>query len=579
MMAVGPTALALPDLVPVLPMLPVLALLMVPLAIGYLVGGRVTLSIRQFAQALMFGAVGATVLAYLLERMASRVVGVGALPYTAAPIIEELAKALPLVVIVGFRPDWRKLTAVDLAIIGLATGVGFEFVETTLRVIVHGSLNAGGVLSASPWLLGWRTAGDGAINAAGHAVWTGVVGLLTGLGLAVWRHRAAGIVAGLLALAWVVFDHAAFNWELAQTVPLHGAAQLPSAQAFLYGLTLHGRLELIVLPLGLLLANILESYRALKVVEPEFALGPESIAPGLVPEIVAVVAAISRGPRAPSATRTYQRLRRAYAAATSAARRSDDGMIAAHAEYLRHQLRQRRRALPQATPWAVAQLPPLPSIGRRLLSLLRARAVPLAFLALAVLYLNFPHGLPGWLGRPLLSAPVLLAGAVVGLAYGARRLIDLRRRPGPNARSATSERAVEWDMRVLLAVGATSVSRLALVGWFLPQQVWAPLAGAFIADAVGEFALCGGVPPPLAPGAGPDKTWLAIRLVDDNGDPIPYEAYELTSEAGSVSGLLDADGYAREDGLEEGDWQVGFPEIDASEWHPGEPEGDIGSPG
>lgn len=86
-------------------------------------------------------------------------------------------------------------------------------------------------------------------------------------------------------------------------------------------------------------------------------------------------------------------------------------------------------------------------------------------------------------------------------------------------------------------------------------------------------------PPPAGGGAGPasstaaaaaqeEKTsWIEIELVDEAGEPVPGERYEITLPDGRVaSGTLDDRGFARVDGIEPGTCQVTFPELDASAW-------------
>lgn len=65
-----------------------------------------------------------------------------------------------------------------------------------------------------------------------------------------------------------------------------------------------------------------------------------------------------------------------------------------------------------------------------------------------------------------------------------------------------------------------------------------------------------------------ETTWIEIQLVDEEGDPVPGAAYELTLPDGTVqAGKLNFRGRARVDDIEEpGSCTVTFPELDAEAW-------------
>lgn len=68
------------------------------------------------------------------------------------------------------------------------------------------------------------------------------------------------------------------------------------------------------------------------------------------------------------------------------------------------------------------------------------------------------------------------------------------------------------------------------------------------------------------PGPGPKddpkKTWIEIRLVDANGDPIPDEEFILHCPDGTAKkGKLDPKGRKRYEGVEPGEYTVSFPDI------------------
>jgi hypothetical protein len=63
------------------------------------------------------------------------------------------------------------------------------------------------------------------------------------------------------------------------------------------------------------------------------------------------------------------------------------------------------------------------------------------------------------------------------------------------------------------------------------------------------------------------KTWIAIRVLDEDGNPVPDVAYSVTLPDGSImTGALDDQGSARFDDIDPGQCQVLFPEIHAKEF-------------
>jgi hypothetical protein len=63
------------------------------------------------------------------------------------------------------------------------------------------------------------------------------------------------------------------------------------------------------------------------------------------------------------------------------------------------------------------------------------------------------------------------------------------------------------------------------------------------------------------------KTWISIRVLDEDGNPVPDVAYSVTLPDGSImTGSLDDQGSARFDDIDPGLCQVSFPEIHAKEF-------------
>jgi len=59
------------------------------------------------------------------------------------------------------------------------------------------------------------------------------------------------------------------------------------------------------------------------------------------------------------------------------------------------------------------------------------------------------------------------------------------------------------------------------------------------------------------------KSWIEIKLLDEDGQPVPGEPYSIKLPDGSVvDGTLDGNGFARVDGIDPGSAEVSFPELD-----------------
>jgi hypothetical protein len=64
-----------------------------------------------------------------------------------------------------------------------------------------------------------------------------------------------------------------------------------------------------------------------------------------------------------------------------------------------------------------------------------------------------------------------------------------------------------------------------------------------------------------------NKTWVAIQLIDEQQKPAPSARYRITLPDDSIrEGTLDEEGTTREDGIDPGQCQISFPEIDGRKW-------------
>ena len=73
--------------------------------------------------------------------------------------------------------------------------------------------------------------------------------------------------------------------------------------------------------------------------------------------------------------------------------------------------------------------------------------------------------------------------------------------------------------------------------------------------------------PPVVIASREEPGWVAIQLVDENGQPVPGEPYRVTPASGPpIEGVLDANGSARIEGVAPGTCKVTFPERDKDGW-------------
>lgn len=63
-------------------------------------------------------------------------------------------------------------------------------------------------------------------------------------------------------------------------------------------------------------------------------------------------------------------------------------------------------------------------------------------------------------------------------------------------------------------------------------------------------------------------SWIEIKLVDEEGEPVPGEQYKITLPDGETvaEGTLDNKGFARVEGFEPGSCKITFPQLDKDAW-------------
>lgn len=120
-------------------------------------------------------------------------------------------------------------------------------------------------------------------------------------------------------------------------------------------------------------------------------------------------------------------------------------------------------------------------------------------------------------------------------------------------RSIAPGDAIAWADREL----SRPAGVLAL--WRLPRP--RPAIDAAAPDVPAELSDLAGSEP------AEEQTWVAFRLLDLHGEPIPDVQYELTLADGSVQeGATDANGEARHEGIVRGSCVLVFPDLPETYW-------------
>lgn len=316
--------------------------------VARLLGGRASLSARDFARLFVLGATLSSVAVYAGGRLVleftdhTRLVSIYAAP------VEELGKTLPLLVLLFWARAWRRLSVADWALAGVAGAAGYSFVQWWLDAIAPG----GGTAAWHWYLLGSRAQTfewTGPAFFAGAAT-TGLVGLLVGIGIALGRRRAWGLGLGAIALLAAMIDNGVFRYrtgpylDFATTSPPKPAGWLDAINAAL----LHGRLEIWLLAGGLVLASWIEGRWALaQLPDPRrVLLADEPTAPLVVSEWIVAVRRAGGGWGAFANVNRYFRVRRRYMLAFAAlARDPASARLRADTAELRERLIAARRFL------------------------------------------------------------------------------------------------------------------------------------------------------------------------------------------------------------------------------------------
>jgi hypothetical protein len=438
-----------------------------------------------------FGAVGATLISLAAQRLASLWLTPATVSYTVGPVVEELAQTLPVIIIALVLRDGRRLSVADLAMIGFTSGIGFGFVEANLRALAAGRIPEY-VTSLSYLTPGVRVAGAGAFG-AGHGIWIGLVGLAAGVGVRIWPRGRLAWIPVVIALALVTFDHAMLNWRLLH--PRGDAGVTGLVQQF----TLQGRIEVLLLPLGLLLAEWLEGRRSARALGPatDLMLEGEGPRPRVIVEWWLALKAARHGLRRLRQTLGYFRVRRSYALALEdAAHVPADKEAQEYAKAAKERVDRER--LLGAFALGGSRLP----ASKVALSLLGRFGWPMGFgLVVVLLFAVGPKVLPHDWQPYLKSRGTAAVIALAAVAYTTWRVARILRSKRPKWNADDGEALTTFHGAALVISGSLTAGVIAALASLLPPE-WLFAGGSgvlathshFVSGAAHNFDKAGGNP-------------------------------------------------------------------------------------
>ena len=224
--------------------------------------------------------------------------------YTANPVIEELLKLLPVIFFILRYPARRKLGILDIMLLAVALGTGFQVGESALRLLggrdeLRHFIPLGFWKSMFHWMLQWHKSSDyfqfgsyrslfrcaRQVQFAGHGISAAIAGI--GLGFANLLYRGRGraklilIVPVFLGL-WAIFDHAAYNYSIGY------GPRLAPPFGFLYYLSGAGTRLASCLTLLMIVAIVIEELIVRRQLRDEIGIrlpGEESLNPSFFSEL------------------------------------------------------------------------------------------------------------------------------------------------------------------------------------------------------------------------------------------------------------------------------------------------------
>jgi RsiW-degrading membrane proteinase PrsW (M82 family) len=442
------------------------------------IGARVTLPLKSFLLFFGYGCIGAPLLALLLQQIplahfdVAGGASLSAAAWFTAPPIEEFAKAFPILVLAFFMRESRRLSIADLTLAGFASGAGFGFVEANLKALANGAPASFEHLSGFGFETAQRIATDYVVNFAGHPIYPALIGLAAGAALRfIPDRRELSWIPAFCVFLVASFDHGMFNWKtLAPASELGGFPVAPLFVELLYAATLHGKLEIWLLPIALVAAQIVESWLCAKAAgrRPDLLLRFE-LGPWALNEWVVALSRIPAGRAAFFQTLGYFRRRRAFALAMLESKRyPNERSLARHARFLELRLKRERQILrdPPRGVW----LPPRPILKHSLKTWAWRTRWVLAFGVLFFLLFmlgedQLPHSLRQFLFGRIFTAVVV----ALGLGFAGWGIFRLWRAPRPDPVATETADYLGYHARLFL-LGASLASGVfpalsLILGW------------------------------------------------------------------------------------------------------------------
>jgi len=143
------------------------------------------------------------------------------------PPIEDLCRFLPVLVILwqGRKFTTATMGASDVALLGIATGAGFAFVEDACVHATTGWDNPYFWLPATVFVNGHLV--------AGHALWSALAGCTLGLGLLLLHKKALAMPLMIGGFVWAALDHVAMDYSITHTDLASGIFTFFSANGYI----------------------------------------------------------------------------------------------------------------------------------------------------------------------------------------------------------------------------------------------------------------------------------------------------------------------------------------------------------
>ncbi len=197
-------------------------------------------------------ALWAFAIAFLCQRMAADLglpVGSAGPSVAIAAVMEESLKLVPLAVIAFLAPGRaRRFAATDWALLGLASGMGFQAAEDMVRRVALRPGTFSLFFERDDWRYGWTLFGgrfDSGHTAsyAGHHIETALVAAAIGLAVRLGRRKGRRWLWAAPPALWlvVVADHAGLNATIAdQAAFTSGRSTAPAYLHTLWSWTGHG---------------------------------------------------------------------------------------------------------------------------------------------------------------------------------------------------------------------------------------------------------------------------------------------------------------------------------------------------